>query len=184
MKSRTFGLAAAAAALLVLTPFAAAAASTDEPLLMLRVDVSGKGSDIPHVKVSLPLSLIDVVIDSVDINSIAKDVKSKHEIDIRKLWREIRNAKVDEFVTVEKDNNKVKVYKEGETFRVSVQEPDYDSPNVEIRIPFSVMDYLTEEHEGGLKLSDMVAGLKSTLPLTIVEAHHDGENVKVWIEQK
>jgi len=151
---------------------------------MLRVDVNGNGADAPKVRVSLPISLIEVVVESVDTSHVMRDLKTDKGIDIKKLWRELKNANVDEFVTVEKESEKVKVYKERDTFRVSIQEEGNDSPNIEIRIPFSIMDYLTESHDDGFKLSEMIAGLKTQLPLTIVEAHHDGQNVRVWLEEK
>jgi len=183
MRGKVFTIATATAAILILAPFAAAAA-TDGPVIMLRVDVSGTGDDTPKVKVSVPLSLIEVVIESVDTTQVMRDLKSEKGIDIRKLWRELKNADVDEFVTIEKKDNKVRVYKDTDAFRVTIQDENNSKPNIEIRIPFSVMDYLTDEHKEGFKLSEMIAGLRTQLPLTIVEARHDGESVKVWLEEK
>jgi hypothetical protein len=184
MRSMRFNSALAAAAVLALAPLASPAAASDDPVVMLRVDVNWKGDHADKVKVSVPLSLIEVVVDSVDTTDIMRDLKTDKGIDIRKLWRELKNADVNEFVTIEKDNEKVKVYKDKDTFRVTVQEEDYDTPNVEIRIPFSVMDYMTQDHKDGFKLSEMLSGLKSQLPLTIVDARHDDKTIKVWLEEK
>lgn len=183
MKSRILKGALAGAAILILAPLAAPLLA-DEPVVMLRVDVNGTDKDTPKIRVTVPLSLIEVVIESVDTSEVMHSLKTEKGIDIKKLWRELKNADVDEFVTVEKGDKKVKVYKERDTFRVSVQEESYDSPNIELRIPFTVMDYLTEEHKEGFKLSEMIEGLRAQLPLTIIEAHHDGDNVKVWLEEK
>jgi len=183
---RTLSLRSALAVLSIVAcaPLATPAAASDDSTIMLRVEVNGTGAENAKVKVSLPLSLIEVVVESVDTSHVMRDLKTEKGIDIKKLWRDLKNANVDEFITVEKDSEKVKVYKERDTFRVSIQEDGNDSPNIEVRIPFSIMDYLTESHDDGFKLSEMVAGLKTQFPLTIVEARHDGQNVKVWLEQR
>jgi hypothetical protein len=184
MRTIQFRRSLAATAILALAPLATPAVASDDPAVMLRVEVNGTGTDNAKVKVSLPLSLIEVVVESVDTSHVMRDLKTEKGIDLKKLWHDLKNANVDEFITVEKDNEKVKVYKERDVFRVTIQEEGNDSPNIEVRIPFSIMDYLTENHDDGIKLSEMVAGLKAQFPLTIVEAHHDGQNVKVWLEQK
>src|SRR5437867_2453352 len=121
MRGRVFTIATAAAAILIMAPPAAAAASTDEPVIMLRVDVNGTDKDTPRVKVSVPLSLIEVVIESVDTTQVMRDLKAEKGIDIRKLWRELKNAEINEFVTIEQADKKVRVFKDTDTFRVTIQ---------------------------------------------------------------
>jgi len=184
MKSRMTQAAAVAATVLMLAPVAVSAAAADDHVVMLRVDVNGTDKDTHRVKISVPLSLLEVVVESVDTTQVMRDLKSDKGIDIKKLWRELRKADVDEFVSIDKDDAKIKVYKDRDLFRITVQEENFTTPNIEIRIPFSVMDYLTDDHDDGFKLSEMIAGIHTQLPLTIIEAQHDGENVKVWLEEK
>jgi len=67
---------------------------------------------------------------------------------------------------------------------VTMQAGGESEPNVEVRIPFTVMDYLFEQDRKEFKFSDLVESLRGHLPMTIVEARNDGESVKVWLEEK
>jgi len=183
MKSHAFRILVPVLAL----AFVAAAVSplfAEEPTIWLRVEVNKTGEDHAKIKVTLPLSLIEVAIESVDPSRVFHDIKSEKGIDLAKMWKQVRNLDVDEFITVDSDEAKVKVYKDSEFFRITVQEENYEKPNVEVRIPFTVMDYLFEEHKEGFKFSDLVRSLKGQLPLTLIEATHDEGTVKVWIEEK
>lgn len=173
----------ALAALTVMTA-ASAAARAAEPMVMLRVDVSEAGGDHPKVKVTVPLSLIEVVIDAVDPSMVMKEIKTEKGLDLAKLWRQLRSADVDEFISIDHDGDKVKVYKDRTNFRVTIQESGYDEPNIEVRLPFAVMDYLLDERREEYKLSELVEALRASLPLTLVEARHDGDSVKVWLEER
>jgi hypothetical protein len=181
MRSRKIAMLAAA---LVLAALAAAGgySRADEPVVWLRVDVSEGGHE--RVKVTLPLSLIEVVIESVDPSRIMTELKSEKGIDLAKLWRQVRNMDLDEFITIDSDEAKVKVFKDREVFRVTIQEEGQEKPNVEVRVPFPIMDYLLEDRRGDFKLSELVDGLRGHLPLVLVEASHDEGRVRVWLEER
>lgn len=160
-------------------------ASADAPNVWLHVDVSGLDDHEGKVKITLPLSLVEVAIDSADTSEIFRDLKRDKGVDLAKLWKQLKNADMDEFVTIDSDKAKVKVYKEAGVFRVSMSDIDGEVSQMEVRIPFSVMDYLFDSKREGFRLSDMVADLRNDLPLVLVEAH-DGsaERVKVWLDEK
>lgn len=172
-----------AIALMVL--LGAPALRAEEPTIWLNVEVNDATTGGPKVKVYLPLSLIEVVIDSLDTTEVLTHLKADKGIDLADLWRNLRDSDVDEFVRIDTDDEKVKVFKEGQTLRVTVQEAGYEEPNVQIRVPFSIMDFLVEETgRGEFRFSEFVAQLRGSLPLVLVEASHHDERVKVWVEER
>src|SRR5688572_30189422 len=102
MKRRPGLLAALSLALpLLAAPGHARAASSDD-IIWMRVEVNRPGDDRAHVKVNLPLSLIEVVVDSIDKKEFLAEFESDHpSVDIAKMWREVRKMETDEFLTLE-----------------------------------------------------------------------------------
>ena len=181
---RSAGKAAAVATMAVLALGAARTALAEDPAVWLNVEVRTAGMENPKVKVTVPLSLMQVVVNSLDTSNVLADLKDEKGIDLASLWQNLKNADTDEFVRVEDEGKKVKVYKDGENLRVSVQEEGYSEPNVQIRVPYAVMDYLAEGAESRVfRLSDLIDQLKGHLPLVLVEAEHSDQNVKVWLEE-
>jgi hypothetical protein len=161
-----------------------ASAVAQEPAIWLRVEINQARHDHAKVSMTVPLSLIEVVIENVDPSRVMTEIKTEKGIDLAKMWRQIRNMDLDEFITVDTDEAKVKVYKDTKFFRVTVQEEDYDSPNVEMKIPFPIMDYMLQSHKDGFKFSELVESVRGSLPMTLLEANHDEGMVKVWLEEK
>jgi len=183
MRSRK--LTAITAGLILGVLAAAPPALADVENVWLHVDVNGLDHHEGTVKITLPLSLVEVAIDSADTSGILKDLKRDKGVDLAKLWKQLKNADLDEFVTIDSDDAKIKVFKEAGVFRVSMSDLDDEVDQMEIRIPFSVMDYLFDSKREGFKLSDMVSDLRNDLPLVLVEARKGSdERVKVWIDQR
>jgi hypothetical protein len=180
----TFNLAAVALALaLVAAVPAASPAAAAEPTLWLHVEVNSDDDMEPEVRIQVPLSLIEIVIDSVDKGEIFSDLRADHGIDLRELWAQLRDADTDEFIRVEDERARIKVHKDASTLRVTVQERGHDEPNVRVQVPFEFLDYLLETDTRGFKLSEMLRTFRGSLPLVLVEAQRDHESVKVWVEQ-
>lgn len=172
-----------ALALISLTGWQAAVA--EEPTIWLNVEINGSEAAGPKVKINMPISLIEVVINSIDTTEVMQHLKTEKGIDLTNLWRNLRDADVDEFVSIDSGDEQVKIFKEGQNLRVTVKEAGFDEPNVQIRIPFTVMDFLVEgATRNEFRLSQLVEQLRGNLPLVLVEATHEDENVKIWIEER
>ena len=163
---------------------ATAPAASEEPTVWLHVEVNEAEDSNAKVKITLPLSLVEVAIESADTAQILRDLRTDKGMDLAKLWEQLKSAELDEFVTIDSTDAKVKVFKEPGVFRVTASEVDGDETKLEVRIPFSVMDYLFNEDHKGFRLSEMVSGLRAELPLVLVEARDPrGERVKVWLAE-
>lgn len=182
MTSRNLRMMAPALALVAMA--ATASAGAEEPAIWLRVEINQAAHDHAKISMTVPLSLIEVVIENVDPSRVMTEIKTEKGIDLAKMWKQIRNMDLDEFITVDTDDAKVRVYKDTKFFRVTVQESEYDSPNVEMKVPFPIMDYLLQPHKEGFKFSELVESVRGSLPMTLLEATHDEGMVKVWIEEK
>src|SRR3989442_6139602 len=105
-------------------------------------------------------------------------------LDIPKLWREIRKMQTSEFVTVESQKENVRVWKDDEFFRINVQEEGFHEPNIEVKLPLAVMDYVFESNGRELDFQGLVDQLRGHLRLSLVTAKHDDGSVKIWLEQE
>jgi hypothetical protein len=182
MKRRTGVLAALSLALPLLAPGPARAASSDD-VIWMHVEVNRPGTDRAQVKVNLPLSLIEVVVDSIDKKEFLSEFESDHpSIDIAKMWRDVRKMETDEFITVETEKEHVRVWKDRDFFRINIKEGDEDEPVVQVKMPLDVMDYLFESKGRNWDFQDLVARLRPHLPVTLVEVNKDNDHVKVWLE--
>ena len=171
--------------LLAVTGSPAMASRSDDDVIWLRVEVTDQGGEHTKVKVNMPLSLIEVVVDSIDKREFMANLHDEHpSLDIPRLWREIRKMEGDEFVTIESDKNFVRVWKDDEFFRINVREEEYTEPNIEVKVPLAVMDYLFESKGRELSFQDMVERLRGHLPLTLVTVKHQDESVRIWLEEQ
>lgn len=171
-----------ALALPVLALGTAAQASAHDDLIWLRVEVSSEESGT-NIKVRLPLSLMEVVIESLGSGNILDGITHHHgEIDIRSIWTSIRDMEGDDFVTIETDGESVRVWKDGYFLRIDVEEADTGT-QVEVKLPYELLDYLFES-EGDFSFQDMVETLRGQLPLTLVKVDGPNETVRIWVEEE
>ncbi len=170
--------------LLPSAPGAALAAPPDDTIWM-RVEVNGHGEKDARIKINLPLSLIEVVVDSIDKRQFMVDLEDDHpHLDIARLWRDIRRLRIDEFVTIESEEASIRVWKDRDFFRVNVREKEYDEPNIEVQVPLEVMDLLFEPRSDGFDLQELVERVRPHLPLTLVQAQNEDKSVRIWLEQQ
>ncbi|HZI92944.1 MAG TPA: hypothetical protein VFE84_01770 [Patescibacteria group bacterium] len=167
----------------LLTMTASPALASDKDVIWLRVEVNDQGGDHQKVKVNVPLSLIEVVVDSIDKREFMSNLEAGHpSLDIPKLWREVRKMEGSDFVTVESEKEHVRVWKDREFFRINVQEEGYSEPNIEVKLPLAIMDYLFESRTRDLNFQDLVDELRGHLPLTLVTVKHEENRIKIWLE--
>jgi hypothetical protein len=101
--------------------------------------------------------------------------------DMRELWQEVQSTPDATFVTVEEDNEQVKVWKEGGYLMVSVIEDGGE--NVEVRVPARVVDALLSGDGEELNLVAAMEALVDEGEGQLVSVTGDNENVRVWVDR-
>ena len=184
-KHAVFGI----ALLLTLLTAGLAQAGQDAPWLHIRVTGAGEGGT--KVSVNLPLSLIEVVADIAEQeirresahNDLLGEFKD-HDIsisDIRRAWTELRDAGDAEFVTVEEDDEMVRISRTGDTILIEFEENDGENSG-RVEVPVSVVDALLSGDGEELNIRAALDQLVATTSGEIVFVETDDTTVRVWIE--
>lgn len=183
MLRRNIGL-AAAAFVLTLTGAAGALQAQGAPWIHVEVIDSGDGGD--KVNVNLPLSLAEVALDVLP-DEVTEKITEKFQekgitlADLRKLWAELKETGDAEFVTVESDEETVRVVRAGDLIQVRVEDQSGDDPEqVRVDIPVDVVDALLSGEGEELNLRAAVQQLSSRRG-DIVNVDDGKSKVRVWI---
>jgi hypothetical protein len=158
-------------------------AVADSPLwLHVRVDEGGGAK----VAVNVPFSLITVALPMIDIDEHIHDNHielNDHEIsyeEMRALWQEVRQGPDMEFVTVEDDEESVRVWKEAGYLYVRVR--DRHNERVDVKAPLEVVDALLSGDGNRFDVEGAMAALADQGEGELVTVQGDDETVRVWID--
>jgi hypothetical protein len=168
------------------------ATSLARPATTLHVEVFEDGSTDPKVKLSLPMEVIAAVAGSVHGENFAPDSildeMTSEGFDLRAFWKEIRSGNIKEFLTLEAEEARVRAWRDGGQFRVSVDAQENSNRHrfngrtqVEIRLPEELMDYLVAANDHR-RPADLVDILRRMGPTTLVEVISEDESVRVWLD--
>ena len=158
----------------------------------IHVEVQEGGDDDTQVRVNLPLSVVQVALEAAP-KKFLEDGKihlnhMNHDIDVedlRKMWEELSAVGDAEFVSVEGDDETVRISREGDVFRIVVDErKEGANEQVRVEVPVAVLDALFSGEGESLNLRDALEELK-TLRGDIVRINTgDGDTkVRVWIDE-
>ena len=104
-------------------------------------------------------------------------------IDLRELAAALRDAPDAEFVTVESDDQTVRIAKEGEFLVVRVEERGkHSSEKVRVRMPLAVFDALFGGDENELDLLAALEVLGQYEGEALIDVESDDTSVRVWID--
>jgi len=148
----------------------------------------GKGDT---VRVNVPLELAEKVLPAVhhdrlhngkvkiDNSDIANDV------DLRALVEAIRSAKEGEYVTVQGNDNDVRVAKEGNHLIVHVVDKGGSKKSqVEVKVPMKVVEALLSAGKDELDLVAALHALSTQGDVELVSVKDSENTVKVWLDSK
>ena len=116
----------------------------------IHVVVVETGEDDTRVNVNLPLSVVQVVLEAAPEKIISDGELHLRYVDkdldiesLRKMWAELLEASDAEFVTIEEEDETVRVRREGDFIRIDIDDrADGDPEQVHLDIPVSVVDAL------------------------------------------
>ncbi|SRR5258706_3821557 len=171
----------------VIVAVAATAVWAAPPERYLHVKVSN-ASTHELVRVNVPLSLAEKVIPAIHNGDLSNGkVKvgefKTDEIDVRAVVEALKTAPEGEFVTVQSNENDVRVAKEHGKLVVHVTDKGKKGDNVDVTIPWAVAEALisnTTAHQ--LNIEAAIQALEATGDTTLVTVTGDEENVRVWID--
>ena len=162
----------------------AAVLSASDTELWLHVKV--EEDEDTKVTVNLPMSVVGKALPLLPEEHFNAGHMHLDEVDMsiaemRELWQEVQNSPDVTFVTVEEDDEKVRVWKEGGYLMVSVIEGGGE--NVEVRVPGRVVDALLSGDGEELNLVAALEALIDEGEGELVTVTGDDENVRVWVDR-
>jgi hypothetical protein len=162
-------------------------ASTKDRWLHVRVICTdGKGET---VRVNVPLELAEKVLPAVNHDRLHNgkvkiDDARVNDVDLHALVDAIRTAKDGEYVTVQGDENDVRVAKERNYLIVHVVDKGTKKSQVEVKVPMKVIDALLSAGKDELDLVAALHALGAQGDTELVSVKDSENTVKVWLDSK
>ena len=170
---------------LLSVPFAGAA----DKWLHVRVDEGGEHGKGEKVSVNIPLSVVSrmlplISVDELQHGKLNLDVGDDLEgIDLGELADALRDSPDADFVTVESDDETVRIRKEGDFIIVRAEERGRRSnETVRVRMPLAVVDALVGDDPHELDLVAALDALGEYDGDPLVDIQSDDSSVRVWID--
>lgn len=189
---------------LALAPAPTALAQSGGPAwLHIRVEESRKAS---KVHVNLPMTVVEAVLKASPafLEEHGKIKIGQHHgmtlADLRRAWKELAAAGDAELVTVESEDENVRIARKGDLVQVLVDkrgEPKKANAEAEasptkaatrrsevrVEVPVSLVDALLSGEGDTVNIQAAVAELKNRRG-DIVRVQEDGESVRIWIDEQ
>ena len=152
----------------------------------IHIEVMEAGQKEAKVKVNLPISLARTALqmapdDVMDDGHIRIDHNDISVSDLRKMWKDVREAGDAEFVTVQENDSTVKISRKGSKIYVHVDERG-NKDQVRVEVPVSLVDALLAGSGETLNMDAAVAELERMGPGEVVHVVDGEDSVRIWIE--
>jgi invasion protein IalB len=167
---------------------ASSAASSRDRWLHVRVTNSDSKGEV--VRVNVPLDLAEKVLPAINKDRVHNGkvkIEESHidDLDLRAIIEAVRTAKDGEFVTVQNNDQDVKVMKTGSYLAVHVRDKqDSKNSTVEIKVPMRVLEALFSAGKDELDLVAALHALSAQGDTEIVSVKDHESTVRVWLDSK
>jgi hypothetical protein len=137
------------------------------------------------VKINLPLNLISTLVPMVEEEDLSHGtlrVKDQEitVAELREIWVAVKAEGNDEFVTVESDNQRVRITKEGD--QLFIRSVEGSETEVEVNVPVSVVDALLAGDGETLNIKAAIDALALAPPGDLVRVKDGKTHVRIWID--
>ena len=171
-------------ALTILLAMTASLASADR---WLHVRVVENGSHGENVSVNIPLQLVEAILPSIQTDEFRHgrlhwQPEEIEGIDLHAVLKALRDAPDAEYVTVEGDDEKVRIAKEDGMLVIRAEEKGGE--RVRVTLPLSIVDAMIGEDPHEI---DLIAGLRALADYTegdLVTVESDDTHVRIWIDSQ
>jgi hypothetical protein len=185
-----------ACALVPLPSFAQNATRTDQ---WIHVRVESKDDSGETVRVNVPIEMAAKVLpaihhDQLQGGKVHITKGDLNDVDIRALLDAVRTAKDGEYVTVQGNDENVRVSKNAGYLYIHVQEKKHGEKQakgaaskenkVEVKVPMKVVDALFSAGKDELDVVAALHALSSSGDTELVSVKDDENTVRVWIDSK
>jgi hypothetical protein len=166
---------------------ATTSAKADRWLHVRVISTDGKGET---VRVNVPLELAEKVLPAINHDrlhdgKVKIDCAHVNEVDLRSLAEAIRNSKDGEYVTVQGNDNDVRVAKQNNYLIVHVLDKSKSKKQqVEIKVPMKVVDALFSAGKDELDLVAALHALSAQGDTELVSVKDEENTVRVWLDSK
>ena len=168
---------------------APALAAAETPWIHVRVEEPEKQT---KVSVNLPLSVVEVALEAApELIESHGDLHlgEEHKLHIetaRKMWRELSAVGDAELVSVESEEENVKVMRKGDLVQVFVDKVGKEGEGdeeVRIEVPVALVDAVLSGEGEEINLKAVVAELQNQRG-NIVTVREKGTSVRIWIDEQ
>src|SRR5215831_12747104 len=142
------------------------------------------------VRVNVPLELAEKVLPAVNHDRLHNgkvriDSTEVGDVDLHALMDAIRTAKDGEYVTVQGNDNDVRVAKEGNHLMIHVVDKGGSKKSqVEVKVPMNVIEALLSAGKDELDLVAALHALGAQGDVELVSVKDSENTVKVWLDSK
>jgi hypothetical protein len=165
----------------------------------VHVRVVENGEDGERVRINIPLSLAEKVLPTIKADKlrdgkIKVDELTTDQVDLRALLEAVRDAQDNEYVTVDSRHETIRVAKSGGFMLVKVQEAQGESgkgshaagqknsSNVDIKIPFPVVEALLSGEKDEINVLAGLRALGNYQNIDLVTVNDADSTVRIWVD--
>jgi hypothetical protein len=171
-------------------PSSAPSTTSAKPDRWLHVRVISSDAKGETVRVNVPLELAEKVLPAINHDRLhggKVKINCAHmdDVDLRTMVDAIRTAKDGEYVTVQGNENDVRVAKQDNHLIVHVLDKGKSKKSqVEIKVPMKVIDALFSAGKDELDLVAALHALSGQGDTELVSVKADDNTVRVWLDSK
>ena len=149
---------------------------------------SGKGS---KVRVNVPLAVVEAALEAapqkfVEKGRIKIDMgKDDHDLsleEMRRIWKELKDAGDTELVSVEEEDDHVTVARKGDVVQVRVTNTKDDQEQVHVDVPVNLVDAVLSGDSESVDVKAVIRELRSRRG-DIVRVTDKDSAVRIWIDE-
>jgi hypothetical protein len=156
----------------------------------LHIRIDNKESKGEVVRVNVPIEMAEKVLPAINHENLRHgkvhiDSGRMNDIDVRAVLDAIRTSKDGEYVTVQSNENDVRVAKSGGTLFVNVADKTgAKKSKVVIKIPMKVIDALFSAGKDEVDVVAALHALSAQGDTELVSVRNDGNDIRIWMDAK
>jgi hypothetical protein len=162
----------------------------------IHVRVESRDSGGETVRVNVPIEMAAKVLPAINKDRLHEgkvriDAVDTHDVDLRTILDAVRNSRDGEYVTVQSQENNVRVAKSEGMLLIHVTDKEGTKKNgkdkeskVEIKVPLKVVDALFSAGKDELDLVAALRALSAHGDTELVSVKDEENTVRVWVDSK